>query len=60
MIKINPINIFQPGYVPKNFLPGFSKTNPVNLPSAAAAIAVFVVLPNEGETAVYGSNPALF
>ena len=35
--KNNPVKLFLPGYVLKIFLPRFSKTNAVNLPSAAAA-----------------------
>ena len=36
--KINlPLNFFRRVTVLKNFLPGISKSNPVNLPSAAAA-----------------------
>ena len=37
LIKINLVKLFSPGYVLKNFLTGFSKPNPVNLPNVAAA-----------------------
>ena len=40
LIKSNLVNLFEAGYLAKNFLPGFSKTNPVNLPNAAAAIII--------------------
>ena len=36
-MKVNLLKLFWQGYVLNNFLPGFSKTNSVNLPSAAIA-----------------------
>ena len=38
LIKINLVKLFQPVYFLKKFLPGFSKTNQVYLPSVATAI----------------------
>ena len=35
--KNNPVKLFLPAKVPKKFFPSFSKTNAVNLPTAAAA-----------------------
>ena len=52
--KNNPVKLFLPAKVLKKFLPSFSKTNAVNLPTAAAANIAYI-----HESAILTSSPQI-